>query len=160
MSNDDRILRKQFIPFLRGQGTHADFQTAVKDFPAEHYGDRPSGCPHSAWQLVQHIRLALHDLLDFCTNSDYTSPKWPDEYWPKDPAPPSKEAWREAVAAVQQDIEAFERLIGDPASNIYANIPWGDGQNLLREALLAGDHTSYHTGQIILIRQFLGIWKS
>lgn len=159
MSSDDHILRKQLIPFLRGQNAHIDFASAVKDFPPEHYGTRPSGCPHSAWQLVQHIRLALHDLVDFCTNPNYTTPNWPADYWPKDPAPPSNEAWHEAVAAVQQDIEAFERLIGDPTSNIYAEIPWGDGQTLLREALLAGDHTSYHTGQIVLIRQILGIWN-
>ena len=159
MSSDDHILRKQLIPFLRGQGAHADFASAVKDFPTEHYATRPTGCPHSAWQLVQHIRFTLHDLLDFCTNSNYTAPAWPADYWPKDAAPPSAEAWREAITAVQQDIEAFEHLTGDPASNLYAEIPWGDGQNLLREILLAIDHTSYHTGQVITIRQFLGIWK-
>ncbi len=159
MPTEDRILRRQLIPFLRGQGAHVDFASAVKDFPAEQSGTRPKGCPHSAWQLVQHIRLALHDLLEFCTNPNYTAPNWPDDYWPKDPAPPGKQSWPEAVAAVQQDIQAFEHLIGDPASNLYAEIPWGDGQNLLREALLAGDHTSYHTGQIVLVRQLLGIWK-
>ncbi len=159
MPTEDRILRNQLIPFLRGQGAHVDFASAVKDFPAEHCGTRPANCPHSAWELVQHIRFTLHDLVDFCTNPNYTEPNWPRDYWPAQPAPPGKEAWREAVAAVQQDIETFERLVGEPSSNLYAKIPWGDGQNLLREVLLAGDHTSYHTGQIVLIRQLLGIWK-
>ncbi len=159
MSSDDRILRKQLIPFLRGKGAHADFASAVKDFPAEHYGTRPEGSPHSAWQLVQHIRLTLHDLIDFSTNSNYSEPDWPDAYWPKQPDPPSKEAWKEAVAAVQEDREEFERLVGDPSSNLYAEIPWGTGQTLLHEVLLAIDHTSYHVGQIVLIRRLLGIWK-
>lgn len=159
MPSEDRILRNQIIPFLRGDGAHASFFSAVKNFPAEHYGTRPTGCPHTAWQLVEHIRIALHDLLDFCTNPNYTTPEWPADYWPKDPAPPSTEAWEKSVAAVRHDIEAFERLTGDPASNLYAEIPWGEGQTLLREILLAGDHTSYHTGQIVLIRQISGIWK-
>ncbi len=159
MPREDRILRNQLIPFLRGEGAHAGFFSAVKDFPAEHYATLPKGCPHTAWQLVEHIRIALHDLLDFCTNPNYTTPNWPADYWPKDPAPPSTDAWNKSVAAVRQDIEAFERLTGDPASNLYAEIPWGEGQTLLREILLAGDHTSYHTGQIILIRQLLGIWN-
>ena len=160
MPSEDRILRNQLIPFLRGQGAHADFASAVKDFPAEHYGTRPEGCPHSAWELVEHIRIALHDLVDFCTNSNYTAPPWPAGYWPKNPAPPNPEAWNEAVTAIQQDIETFERLVGEPSSNLYAEIPWGDGQTLLREVLLAGDHTSYHTGQIVLVRQLLGIWNN
>lgn len=159
MPSDDHILRKQLIPFLRGQGAHADFASAVKDFPARHYGTRPEGCPHNAWELVEHIRCTLHDLIEFCTNPNYTEPNWPADYWPTESIPLRTKAWHEAVAAVQQDIEAFERIIGDPSSNLYAEIPWGSGQNILREVLLAGDHTSYHTGQIILIRQLLGIWK-
>jgi hypothetical protein len=159
MPTEDRILRKQLIPFLRGEGAHVDFASAIRNFPAEHYGTRPSGCPHSAWQLVEHIRLALHDLIEFSTNSNYTAPAWPADYWPEEAAPPSPTAWLKSVAAIQQDIEAFEHLIGDPASNLYAKIPWGDGQTLLHEALLAGDHTSYHTGQLVLLRQLLGIWK-
>ena len=159
MPSEDRILRNQLIPFLRGEGAHANFASAVKDFPSEHYGTRPDGCPHSAWELVEHIRFTLHDLIDFCTNPNYSEAEWPADYWPKLPAPPTSEAWRDSLSAIQHDIEAFERLVGDPTSNLYAEIPWGQGQTLLREVLLAGDHTSYHTGQLVLIRQLLGIWK-
>lgn len=159
MPSDDQLLRKHLIPFLRGQGAHVDFASAVKGFPSKHYGTRPDHCPHSAWELVEHIRFTLRDLVEFCTNPTYTAPVWPDEYWPKAPAPPSPQAWKDAVAAVQHDIENFERLLNDQASNLYEKILWGDGQNLLHEVFLAIDHTSYHTGQIVLIRQLLGIWK-
>lgn len=159
MPTEDRILRNQLIPFLRGDGAHASFFSAVQDFPAEHYGTRPPGCPHSAWELVEHIRFTLRDLVEFCTNPNYTEPSWPRDYWPSQPDPGSPNAWHTTILAIRQDIEVLERLVGDPGSNLYAEIPWGDGQTLLREILLAGDHTSYHTGQIVLIRQLLGLWK-
>lgn len=159
MANDDRILRDTLIPFLRGQGAHVDLATAVKDFPAEHYGTRPKNLPHSAWELLEHIRFTLHDLLDFCTNPEYTESEWPDAYWPKNSSPNKPEDWAKTVTAIQKDIEAFERLVGDPSSNLYAKIPWGDGQTLLREVLLAGDHTSYHVGELVHVRQSLGIWR-
>ncbi|ACO31583.1 MULTISPECIES: DinB family protein [Acidobacterium] len=159
MPTHDHLLRDTLIPFLRGQGAHADLNAAVEDFPAEHYGTRPHGLPHSAWELLEHIRFTLHDLINFCTNPEYTEPEWPADYWPKNPAPQHPEDWHRTVTAIQQDMEEFEKLMSDPRSNLYSKIPWGDGQTLLREVLLAADHTSYHTGQIILVRQLLGIWK-
>uniref|UniRef100_A0A7V5CRV5 DinB family protein n=1 Tax=Acidobacterium capsulatum TaxID=33075 RepID=A0A7V5CRV5_9BACT len=159
MPTHDHLLRDTLIPFLRGQGAHADLTAAVKDFPAEHYGTRPPGLPHSAWELLEHIRFTLHDLINFCTNPEYTEPEWSADYWPKNPAPQHPEDWQRTVTAIQQDMEEFEKLMSDPRSNLYSKIPWGDGQTLLREVLLAADHTSYHTGQIILVRQLLGIWK-
>ena len=152
MPGDDRILRDHLLELLRGGSAHIDFKSAVKDFPAELYG---KGAPHSAWQLLEHLRISLHDILDFCVNPKYAALDWPKDYWPEAAAPPSAEAWRASVRAIQQDIAEFEKLAGDPNSNLYAKIPWGDGQTLLREILLAGDHNSYHLGQLVLIKKQL-----
>jgi hypothetical protein len=109
---------------------------------------------------LEHIRIALHDLLDFSTNPNYVAPEWPKDYWPKEAAPADGDAWDASVKAVKKDIADFEKLVGNPESNLYATIPWGDGQTLLREVLLAGQHTSYHLGQIVLLRRrVLGAWK-
>jgi hypothetical protein len=155
MPTDDRTLRDQLIEFLRGNSAHIDIRAALKDFPAELYGAKPNGAPHTAWQLLEHIRITLHDLLDFCVNPKYVAPEWPKEYWPKEGAPPSKDAWQSCAKAIHEDLAAFEKLAGDPGSNLYAPIPWGDGQILLREILLAGDHTSYHLGQLVMLRKQL-----
>lgn len=155
MPGDDRILRDQLLEFVRGNGAHIDLKTAVQDFPAEHYGTKPNGAPYSAWQLLEHIRFTLRDLLEFSTNPEYIEPEWPRDYWPEADAPPSKSAWNTTVRAIHEDIAAFEKLIGDPNSNLYAKIPWGNGQTLLREILLVGDHTSYHLGQLVLLKKQL-----
>jgi len=130
----------------------------LDDFPVKARGVVPKGAEHSAWQELEHIRIALHDLLDFSTNSHYVSMKWPDDYWPKEAAPKDDAAWDKSVRAVKKDIADFEKLVGDPESNLYGTIPWGDGQTLLREVLVAGQHTSYHLGQIVLLRRMLGAW--
>ncbi|MFP5227909.1 MAG: DinB family protein [Acidobacteriota bacterium] len=156
---EDRALREQLVKFLRGSEAHAEFKTVVEDFPVAARGAVPKGAEHSAWQELEHIRIALHDLLDFSTNSHYTAMKWPDDYWPKDPAPKNDDEWDASVRAVKKDMAEFEKLVGDPESNLYATIPWGEGQTLLREVLLAGQHTSYHLGQIVLLRRILGEWK-
>jgi hypothetical protein len=159
MPDNDRILRDQLVAFLRGAEAHLDFASAFKDFPEEHFGTVPDGAPHSAWQLLEHIRFTLHDLLVFSTDSHYAAPAWPDDYWVKQTAPPSRKAWLESVKAVEEDLEEFEKLVMNSDSNLYANIPWGDGQNLLREVLLAGDHTSYHVGQVVILKKQLTAGK-
>ena len=107
------------------------------------------------------MRFTLRDLWDFSTNDKYVEKKWPDDYWPTSPEPPSKEAWHDSVRALEEDLAAFEKLVKDPHSNLYAKIPWGEkGQTLLREVLLAADHTSYHTGELVFLRRLLGAWKS
>ncbi len=156
---EDRELRDQLVKFLGGSEAHAEFKTVVDDFPVQARGVVPRGAEHSAWQELEHIRIALHDLLDFSTNPNYVAMKWPDDYWPKEAAPPSDEAWDVSVRAVKRGMADFEKLVGDPESNLYATIPWGEGQTLLREVLLAGQHTSYHLGQIVLLRRILGAWK-
>jgi hypothetical protein len=155
----DRALREQLVEFLRGGSAHAELKTVVDGFPKELRGKKPKGAPHSAWQLLEHIRVALHDLYDFSTNSNYVQPKWPEDYWPKDAAPPNDGAWTASGRALKKDIEDFEKLIGKPETNLYASIPWGQGQTILREVLLAGQHTSYHLGQLVSLRRELGAWK-
>ena len=155
---EDGALREQLVKFLRGGEAHAELKTVLDDFPAKLRGVTPKGAGYSAWQLLEHVRLALHDLLDFSTNPNYVAPEWPKDYWPKEAAPKDAAAWDRSVRAVKKDIADFEKLVGDPESNLYATIPWGDGQTILREVLLAGQHTSYHLGQIVLLRRLLGAW--
>jgi hypothetical protein len=155
---DDQALREQLVTFLRGGEAHADLKSVVDGFPLKLRGEVPRGAEHSAWQQLEHIRIALHDLLDFSTNPHYVQPEWPEDYWPKEAAPADAEAWEESVKAVKKDLADFEKLVGTPESNLYATIPWGQGQTLLREVLLAGQHTSYHLGQMVLLRRLLGAW--
>jgi hypothetical protein len=155
MPGEDRILRDQLLEFLRGGSAHIDFKSALKDFPPAIYGAKPKGVPYSAWQLLEHLRIALHDILDFCVNPKYTALEWPKDYWPETIAPASPEDWKASVRAIEEDMAEFERLAGDPNSNLYAQIPWGDGQTLLREILLAGDHNSYHLGQFVMLKKQL-----
>ena len=161
MASDDRVLREQLVNLLKGKQAHADIGSALAGFPVEKAGDRPNGLPYSAWQLLEHMRITLADLLDFATNSEYKERPWPASYWPKEVAPASVDAWSKSVKALHADLAAFEKLIRDPGSNLYSTIPWGaEGQTLLREVLLAADHTSYHTGEFIVLRRLLGAWTS
>lgn len=156
---EDRALREQLVEFLRGASAHVELKKVIDDFPEELRGKKPKGAPHSAWQLLEHIRIALHDLYDFSTNPNYEAPNWPGDYWPKEAAPADEDAWKTSVRAVKKDLADFEKLIGEPETNLYATIPWGDGQTILREVLLAGQHTSYHVGQLVSLRRELGTWK-
>jgi DinB superfamily len=159
MPIEDRALRDQLLELLRGGSAHATVGAAFDDFPAQLRGTRPDGFPHTGWQLLEHIRFTLHDLLEFCTNSDYLEPKWPDEYWTRSEAPPNQDSWDNSLAGLKADMAAFEALVGDPTGNIYAQIPWGQGQTLFREVLLVADHSSYHVGQVVMLRRLLGAWK-
>jgi hypothetical protein len=161
MPDNDTALRDQLYQLLQGAGAHVDVLTALKGFPPKLYGAKPEKAPHSAWELLEHMRIALRDLWDFSTNPEYVQKKFPDDYWPASSAPPSKEAWHTSVQALKEDLEAFGELIKNPESNLYAQIPWGNNdQTLLREVLLAADHNSYHTGELIFLRRILGAWES
>jgi len=159
MPTEDRLLRDHLLELLRGGSAHADFDTVLTDFPLELAGKKPATTPHSAWQLLEHLRLALHDILDFSINPKYVELTFPDDYWPQTEAPPSAAAWRQCIAAVKADMQEFEKLVNDSNSNLYAKIPWGSGQTLLREVLLVADHNSYHLGQIVFLQKQLGAWK-
>jgi hypothetical protein len=153
-------LRKQLLALLRGGQAHASFDEAVADFPIEHHGSVPEGLPYSAWQLVEHIRIAQRDILEFSSppTGGYQPKAWPDDYWPKSSQPSSPHAWEASIAAIRQDREDFEKLISRPEADLYKPFRWGEGQNLLREALLIADHAAYHIGELILLRRLLGIW--
>jgi hypothetical protein len=153
-------IRKQLIEALKGAQAHVDFEGAVKNFPAELRGVKPKGAAHSAWQLLEHLRMAQEDILDFSRNPKYVTRKWPEEYWPDSEAPPTSEAWDKSVAAFKKDLREFEAMVADPKHDLTEPFAWGTGQNLLREALLIIDHNGYHLGQFVMLRGELGIWPA
>lgn len=155
----DQALRSQLIQLMRKSEAHVDFERAVKGIPEDKMGIRPKGSPHSAWEMLEHIRLAQRDILEFSQSADYVSRKWPDDYWPKSPAPASAAEWKRSVRAILKDRETFIGLLEDPKRDLFKPFPWGDGQHLMREALLIADHNAYHVGEIVLLRSILGIWK-
>lgn len=158
--NSDQSLRKHLIELLDGAQAHATFDQVIAEFPVKLRGKIPKRLPHSGWMLLEHLRIAQWDILDFSRNPKYESMNWPDDYWPKNPAPPSAEAWDESVQSFRDDVEAMKKLVNDPKTDLFAKIPWGDGQTILREAMLIADHNSHHLGQLIDVRRLLGIWKS
>jgi hypothetical protein len=158
MKHDD-ALRKQLVEMLKQSEAHAGFDKAVKAMPAAKMGVRPEGLPHSAWELLEHIRLALRDILEFSESAEYKERKWPDDYWPTSAEPPNAAAWEKSVHAVHADRNTFIRLLEDHERDLCAPFPWGDGQTLLREALLIIDHNAYHVGELVTVRQSLGAWK-
>jgi hypothetical protein len=155
-------LRKQLGALLDGGQAHAKFEDAVKDFPVKLRGVVPDGLPYSAWQILEHIRIAQRDILNFSAppTGGYHGLKWPEEYWPKEREPASPEAWDRSVAAVEADREKFKALVLKPGADLARPFLWGTGQNLLREALLVADHNAYHIGELIVLRRLLGAWKS
>lgn len=157
----DRVaaLRAQLVKLLDWGEAHVDFDSAVEGIPAELRGERPGGLPYSAWQLLEHMRIAQRDILDFCRDPAYRQPKWPDDYWPGTESPPSPEAWEESIAAFRVDREALKGLIADPALDLFDQVPDGEGQTYLREALLVADHNAYHLGELVAVRRLLGAWK-
>jgi hypothetical protein len=157
---DDKALRRHIADLLSGKGAHADFKQAATGVPAELRGAKPEGAPHSAWELVEHMRIAQWDILEFCRNPKYVSPKWPVGYWPQSAKPQNASAWSKSVRSFQRDLEAMRRLVLSAKTDLFAKIPWGDGQTILREALILADHNAYTIGQIVLIRRLLGAWNN
>ncbi len=156
---DDSSLRNHLVELLEGGHAHAGFDHAIRGFPVDKAGIRPKGSPHSAWELLEHMRLAQNDILQFSLSSECESPKWPEGYWPAGPKPEDARAWTRSIRAFRKDLADFEELVRDPKRDLHARFPWGDGQTLLREALLIADHNAYHLGQLVLVRRLLGAWK-
>ncbi|MGZ5432774.1 MAG: DinB family protein [Thermoanaerobaculia bacterium] len=156
MTNDEKALREQLVRLLDWDSAHARFDDSVKDFPVEMRGTRPAGGPHSAWELLEHLRITLWDILEFSRDAGHVSPEWPSGYWPATEAPPTTTAWDESAAAYRLDLRALAELAGDESVNLYARIPHGDGQTILREIVLATDHNAYHVGQLMMVRRMLG----
>jgi hypothetical protein len=160
MTNDhEKVLRKHLLELLEGGGAHAKFEDAVKGLPVQLRGAKPTKFPHSPWMLLEHLRLAQWDILEFSRNAKHVSPKWPEGYWPKTAAPPNEAAWAKSVRQFERDRKAMQILVGDRKTDLFARIPWGDGQTILREALLVADHNAYHVAQLVDVRRMLGAWK-
>jgi hypothetical protein len=151
-------LRQHLLNLLAGKGAHVEFEEAIAGFPPELRGQRPAAAPHTAWQLLEHLRIAQWDILEFSRNPDHFSPEWPHGYWPETDAPPNAHAWDDSVRRFGEDLQAMSKLISDPRADLFARIPHGDGQTLLREALVLADHNSYHLGQLVFLRKLLGNW--
>jgi uncharacterized damage-inducible protein DinB len=147
------------VKLLDWREAHAGFDAAVTGIPPRLRGVVPANWEYSAWQLVEHLRIAQADILEFCRPAKYREKKWPDDYWPKSPAPPSAAAWATSIAHYRRDRKALQRLAANPKVDLFATIPHGTGQIYLREILLAADHAAYHVGQIVALRRQLGIWK-
>ena len=152
-------VREQVINLLRGGQAHLTLDEVINDFPAKLRGVKPNGAPHTAWQLLEHLRIAQSDILEFSRNPKHASPSWPEGYWPKSEKPPSDAAWNKSIESIRKDLKAMQELVENPKTDLYAKIPHGTGQNILREALLIADHNAYHIGQLLLVRRLLGAWK-
>jgi len=153
----DKGLRDHLLYLLRGGGAHTDFDSAMGDWPVQLAGAKVANFPHTAWMLLEHMRIAQWDILEFSRNPKHVSPTWPEGYWPKSEAPPSEKAWKDAMSAFKKDLRAMALLVADPRTDLYAKLPWGDGQTVLREALLVADHNAYHLGQLVMLRKCIGI---
>jgi len=157
-NDDDHSLRQHLKYLLSDGGAHAKFSDVVSSFPANLRGQKPAGFPHSAWMLLEHMRIAQWDILEFSRNPKYASLEWPDGYWPRTETPPSTAAWSASIKAFSKDLKKMEALVANPRTDLFARIPWGDGQTILREALLVADHNAYHLGQLVDVRRLLGAW--
>ncbi|MCU1285203.1 MAG: hypothetical protein JWO13_1553 [Acidobacteriales bacterium] len=153
----DQSLRKHILYLLEEGGAHADFDTALKDVPPAIRGKKPQGTDHSLWELLEHMRIAQWDIVEFTRNPKHKSPKFPDGYWPKEQTPPSEKAWEESVKEFREDLKEMTELV--ESADLFANIPHGDGQTILREVLLVADHNAYHLGQFVQLRKMLGGWE-
>ncbi len=158
--DESRLLREHLMNLLTGGGAHLHIDDAVRDFPAALRGTRPAGLPHTAWQLLEHLRIAQWDILEFSCSAKHVSPEFPDGYWPKTEAPPDESAWQKSLADFRRDLREMIALVNNPRTDLYARIPHGDGQTILREALLVADHNAYHLGQIVDLRRALGAWRA
>ena len=157
MDKEHDILIDELIKLLQGGGAHATFKDALNDLPAKLRDAKPYELPYSIWQLVEHIRIAQWDMLEFCKDASHQSPKWPDDYWPKDTGPENDEAWDQSIQQINTNLDEFINLL--KSGDIYKKLPHGEGQSILREALQIADHNAYHVAEIIVIRRLMKAWK-
>jgi hypothetical protein len=155
---DHQIIRDHLRKLLLEGQAHVDWKSAVGGLPEDKRGVRPAGSPHSPWELLEHVRIAQRDILEFSRNPNHVSPEWPSGYWPATPKPPSPEAWNHSLKSFEKDLHAMVELVLNPKADLAAPIQHGSGQTLLREALLVADHNAYHLGQFVLVRRLLGSW--
>ena len=158
MKDQITSLREHLLYLLRGGGAHLNFEKAIEKLPSELRVVKPAGLPHSPWRLLEHLRIAQWDILQFCLDPRHVSPSFPEGYWPAGDAP-SDGAWDRSVESFRADLRAMQELIRDPASDLFTPLPHGTGQTALREALLVADHNAYHLGQLVVVRRLLGAWE-
>ena len=158
MKKEDKALREHVLHLLWGGGAHIQPQDVLSDFPVPLRGTKLAPLPYTPWQLLEHMRIAEWDILEFSRDPEFVSPEFPAGYWPTDEAPPDPAAWDKSVKAFHADLKAMEKLVADPSTDLLAPIPHGDGQTILREALVLADHNAYHLGQLVLLRRLLGAW--
>jgi hypothetical protein len=159
IANRDAALRQHLLDLLTGGHAHADFDTAIRNIPPRLRGKRPKGAAHSPWEILEHMRIAQWDILEFSRNASHESPEWPGGYWPSAAAPPDENAWEKSARAFRRDLKAMCDLAANPSTDLFGKIPHGDGQTILREALLVADHNAYHLGEMVLVRRLFGTWK-
>ena len=158
--NSDKLLREHLTQLLEGGSAHLDFETAIADLPVELRGAKAKGVPHTPWRLLEHMRIAQWDILEFSRNPKHVSLDFPEGYWPKTEAPPADHSWEKSVSGFRRDLKAMIALAGNPRTDLFARIPHGEGQTVLREALLVADHNAYHLGQLVDLRRALGAWPA
>jgi hypothetical protein len=155
---NDAALRKHLVDVMKGGSAHVQFMDALEEFPPNKRGTFAQGLPHTGWQLLEHARIAQWDILEFSRNAKHVSPGFPEGYWPKTPGPPTEAEWNKSVQQFQHDLEEMVELVNNPGTDLFAKIPHGDGQTVLREALVLADHNAYHLGQLVDLRRALGTW--
>jgi hypothetical protein len=156
---NDKALRQHVINLLKGADAHVAFDAAVNSVPVNLRGRRPEGAEHSLWELLEHLRIAQWDILEFSRNAKHKSPEFPSGYWPRAETPPDEKAWDQSVQAFRKDLASLCELVAEGSTDLFAKIPHGDSQTVLREALVAADHNAYHVGQLVLLRRLLGAWQ-
>jgi hypothetical protein len=156
---DRKSLREHLLYLLEGKGAHSGFETVVKNLPVALRGKRPKGVSHSPWEVLEHLRIAQWDILEFSRDANHVSPEFPAGYWPSTQAPPNARAWKKSVDAFRADLNAMAAMVANESTDLFAPIPHGNGQTILREALLVADHNAYHLGELVLLRRLLGAWQ-
>jgi DinB superfamily len=153
--NQDQSLREHLLYLLGGGGAHVDFESVVADFPVEKANQRIEHLPYTAWAVLEHMRIAQWDILEFSRKPAHASPKWPEGYWPADDVSPDAASWEKSVERFRSDLKEMQDLVADPKIDLFAAIPHGDGQTILREALLVADHNAYHLGVLVTMKRIL-----
>lgn len=154
----EKALREHLVNVLSGRGAHVDWKASFSGVPPKLRGVRPSGLPYSVWELLEHMRIAQWDILEFSRDAKHVSPDWPSGYWSTAQAPPNAKSWDKSLKSFAQDLETMKKLVASPKTDLFAQIPHGTGQTILREALLVADHNAYHLGQVLTVRRLLGNW--
>lgn len=157
--NERESLRAHLLELLKGGHAHLDFEAVLKAWPPALQGKKPRGAAHSPWEVLEHMRIAQWDILEFTRNPKHVSPEFPAGYWPKTQAPPNKSAWKKSIEAFRSGLQAMTRIVQSESTDFFTPLPHGDGQTVLREALLVADHNAYHLGELLLLRRLLGAWK-